>query len=101
MLLGWAGWNHVEQYLALAMTMDRMVQDGAEDEKLVPLVAGLGESLFWVEQWHDKVDVTYSVNMAEYARTEYDQRRAQIGQSEKDLLNWRPPATTRGRKARR
>lgn len=101
MLLGWAGWNHVEQYLALAMTMDRMVQDGAEDEKLVPLVAGLGESLFWVEQWHDEVDVTYSVNMAEYARTEYDQRRAQIGQSEKDLLDWRPPATTRGRKARR
>lgn len=100
MLLGWAGWNHVEQYLALAMTMDRMVQDGAEDEALVPLVAGLGELLFWVEQWHDEVDPTYSVNMAEYARTEYDQRRAQVGRSEQDLLDWRPPATTRGRKAR-
>lgn len=100
MLLGWAGWNHVEQYLALAMTMDHMVRDGAEDEKLVPLVAGLGELLFWVAQWHDEVDATYSVNMAEYARTEYDQRRAQIGRSEKDLLDWRPPANTRGRKAR-
>ncbi len=100
MRLGWAGWNHLEQYLALAMTMDRMVQDGAEDEKLVPLVAGLGELLFWVEQWHDEVDTTYGVNMAEYARTEYDQRRAQIGRSEQDLLDWRPPATTRGRKAR-
>jgi hypothetical protein len=101
MLLGWAGWNHVEQYLALAMTMDGMVQDGAEDAKLVPLVAGLGELLFWVEQWHDEVDPTYNVNMAEYARTEYDQRRAQIGRSEQDLLDWRPPAATRGRKARR
>ncbi|MGO1686008.1 MAG: BREX-2 system adenine-specific DNA-methyltransferase PglX, partial [Brachybacterium sp.] len=98
--LGWAGWNHFQQYLALAGLMDDMVSDGASDETLRPLVAGLGELLFWVEQWHDEIDPTFGLNAAQFARTDYDQRRAQVGASEDDLLSWRPPAATRGRKAR-
>lgn len=99
--LGWAGWNHFQQYLALAGLMDDMVRDGAADEALIPLVAGLGELLFWVEQWHDEIDPAFGVNAAEFARTDYDQRRAQVGASETDLLSWQPPAATRGRKAKR
>lgn len=98
--LGWAGWNHFQQYLALAGLMDDMIRDGASDETLRPLVAGLGELLPWVEQWHDELDPTFGLNAAEFARTDYDQRRAQVGASEDDLLSWRPPAATRGRKAR-
>ncbi|HLR97626.1 MAG TPA: BREX-2 system adenine-specific DNA-methyltransferase PglX, partial [Jiangellaceae bacterium] len=99
--LGWAGWNHFQQYLALANLMDDMVRDGAADDVLVPLVAGLGELVFWVEQWHDEIDPAYGVNAAEFARTDYDQRRAQVGASETDLLSWQPPAAKRGRKAKR
>ena len=99
--LGWAGWNHFQQYLALATLMDEMVADGASDDALVPLIAGLGELLFWVEQWHDEIDPMFDVNAAEFARVEYDQRRTQVGASETDLLDWRPPAATRGRKAKR
>ena len=99
--LGWAGWNHFQQYLALANLMDDMVRDGAADDALVPLVAGLGELVFWVEQWHDEIDPAYGVNAAEFARTDYDQRRAQVGASETDLLSWQPPAARRGRKAKR
>lgn len=98
--LGWAGWNHFQQYLALAGLMDDMIRDGASDDTLRPLVAGLGELLFWVDQWHDELDPAFGVNAAEFARTDYDQRRAQVGASEDDLLSWRPPAATRGRKAR-
>ena len=63
-------------------------------------LAGLGELLFWVQQWHDELDPTFGLNAAEFARTDYDQRRAQVGASEDDLLSWRPPAATRGRKAK-
>lgn len=98
--LGWAGWDHFQQYLALAGLMDDMIRDGASDETLRPLVAGLGEVLFWVQQWHDELDPAFGVNAAEFARTDYDQRRAQVGASEDDLLSWRPPAAPRGRKAR-
>lgn len=99
--LGWAGWNHFQQYLALATLMDEMVADGASDDALVPLIAGLGELLFWVEQWHDEVDPAFGINAADFARTDYDQRRTQVGASETDLLDWGPPAATRGRKAKR
>lgn len=98
--LGWAGWDHFQQYLALAGLMDDMIRDGASDETLLPLVAGLGELLFWVEQWHDELDPTFGLNAAEFAHTDFDQRRAQVGANEDDLLSWRPPAATRGRKAR-
>lgn len=98
--LGWAGWDHFQQYLALAGLMDDMVRDGASDVALVPLVAGLGELLFWVEQWHDALDPAFGVNAADFARSDFDQRRVQVGASETDLLAWRPPAATRGRKAR-
>src|SRR5699024_9262097 len=90
--LGWAGWDHFQQYLALAGLMDDMIRDGASDETLRPLVAGLGEVLFWVQQWHDELDPSFGVNAAEFARTDYDQRRAQVGASEDDLLFWRPMA---------
>lgn len=99
--LGWAGWDHFQQYLALAALIDEMVADGASDDALVPLIAGLGELLFWVEQWHDEVDPAFGINAADFARTDYDQRRTQVGASETDLLDWRPPAATRGRKAKR
>lgn len=98
--LGWAGWDHFQQYLALAGLMDDMVADGATDEKLLPLVAGLGELLFWVEQWHDEIDPGFGLNAAEFARADYHDRRAQISASEDDLLRWQPPAATRGRKPR-
>lgn len=34
--LGWAGWDHAQQYLATAALMDTMIQDGAPDDRLPP-----------------------------------------------------------------
>ncbi|WP_257478500.1 BREX-2 system adenine-specific DNA-methyltransferase PglX [Acidipropionibacterium jensenii] len=101
MLLGWAGWDHYEQFLALATLMDQMILDGADDEKLTPIVAGLGELMFWVRQWHDELDPDIGMSRADFAQGELDRRRSQIGRSTEELRNWRPPTATRGRKARR
>ena len=40
--------------------------EGWDDERLVPLVAGLAELQPWVEQWHAEVDPTYGVNLADF-----------------------------------
>lgn len=101
MLLGWAGWDHYEQFLALATLMDQMILDGADDEKLTPIVAGLGELMFWVRQWHDELDPDIGMSRADFAQGELDRRRSQIGRSTEELHNWRPPAAARGRKARK
>lgn len=98
MLLGWAGWNHAEQFLALAAHMDRMVDDGAEDDRLVPVLAGLYELLPWVQQWHAELDPAFGVSLGDFAAQEVEQRRARLGVSLDDLVAWRPPKVTRGRR---
>ncbi|ALU39040.1 DNA methylase [Kocuria flava] len=98
MLLGWAGWNHAEQFLALASHMDRMIADGAEDDRLVPVLAGLHELLPWVQQWHAELDPAYGVSLGDFAAQEVEQRRARLGVALDDLVAWRPPKATRGRK---
>lgn len=98
MLLGWAGWNHAEQFLALASHMDRMTADGAGDDRLVPVLAGLHELMPWVQQWHGELDPAYGVSLGDFAAQEVEQRRARLGVSFDDLVAWRPPKATRGRR---
>ncbi len=69
-----------------------------DDERLIPLVAGLVELQPWVDQWHAGVDPASGVDLAAFLREELAARRAQVGQTDDQLRAWRPPAPTRGRR---
>lgn len=97
-LLGWAGWDHAQQSLALSLIIGAREADGWTDERLVPLVAGLAELQPWVDQWHGEVDPTYGVSLAAFTREQLTQRMTQVGRSLDELRAWRPAAPTRGRK---
>ena len=97
-LLGWAGWDHAQQSLALSLVIGAREADGWDDERLVPLVAGLAELQPWVEQWHSEVDPTYGVSLAAFCREQLTQRASQVGTSLDELAAWRPAPPTRGRK---
>jgi Eco57I restriction-modification methylase len=97
-LLGWAGWDHAQQALALAAIINDREQEGWDDERLVPLVAGLAELQPWVKQWHTEVIPEYGASYAEICREELDQRAAQVGKTVAGLAAWRPAAPARGRK---
>jgi hypothetical protein len=97
-LLGWAGWDHAQQALALAAIIQKREQEGWDDERLVPLVAGLAELQPWVEQWHTEVIPEYGASYAEICRQELDERAAQVGKTREELAGWRPAAAVRGRK---
>lgn len=97
-VLGWAGWNHAQQSLALATLLAEREADGWNDERLVPLVAGLAELQPWVQQWHDEPDATYGVNLAEFCAEELRDRASQVGHTLDQLHAWRPAPSTRGRK---
>ncbi|MGC1721896.1 MAG: BREX-2 system adenine-specific DNA-methyltransferase PglX [Isosphaeraceae bacterium] len=99
-LLGWAGWNHAQQALALAMIIGDREKDGWADERLVPLVAGLAELQPWVEQWHGEVDADYGVSLAAFCREQLTARAAQVGRTLEELAGWRPVPAARGRRAR-
>ena len=99
-LLGWAGWDHAQQSLALAMIIGEREKDGWADERLVPLVAGLAELQPWVEQWHGEVDPDYGVSLAAFCREQLTARAAQVGRTLEELAAWRPAPAARGRRAR-
>ena len=89
-LLGWAGWDHAQQSLALSLIIGEREKDGWDDERLVPLVAGLAELQPWVEQWHGEVDPSYGVSLAAFCREQLTARAAQVGKTLEELAAWRP-----------
>ncbi len=98
-LLGWAGWDHAQQSLALSLIIGEREQDGWDDERLVPLVAGLAELQPWVEQWHAEVDPAYGVSLAAFCREQLTARTAQVGKTLAELAAWRPEPARRGRRS--
>ncbi|ORL31072.1 DNA methylase [Prescottella equi] len=99
-LLGWAGWNHAQQGLALATIYALREQEGTALTELVPVVAGIAEVLPWVKQWHSGVDPTFGIDLADYLTGQLNEKTAAVGVPVPDLGNWRPPKATRGRKAK-
>ena len=100
-LLGWAGWDHAQQSLALSVVIGAREADGWADERLVPLVAGLAELQPWVAQWHGEIDPAFGVSLAAFCREQLTARASQVGKTIEELTAWRPESATRGRKPRR
>jgi hypothetical protein len=99
-LLGWAGWDHAQQSLALSLIIGEREKDGWDDERLIPLVAGLAELQPWVEQWHGEIDPGYGVSLAAFCREQLTARAAQVGKTLEELAAWRPAPPARGHRAR-
>lgn len=100
-MLGWAGWDHAERALAIAMLIQQRESDGWEDERLVPLVAGLAEVLPWVKQWHDEPDNRFGgANLAEFMAEQLEERMTQVEATVEQLKAWRPVPAKKGRKAK-
>ena len=96
-LLGWAGWDHAQQSLALALIISERERDGWADERLIPLVAGLAELQPWVDQWHSEIDLAYGVSPAAFCREQLTARAVQVSKTLDQLVAWRPVPAGRGR----
>lgn len=99
-VLGWAGWDHAEQAQALARAVGDMRALGAGDDVVVPLLAGLAELEPWLHQWHAGMDPAFGDAPASAITSLLDHELSTMGRTRPDLNAWRPPAATRGRKAR-
>ncbi|WP_182347795.1 BREX-2 system adenine-specific DNA-methyltransferase PglX [Tomitella gaofuii] len=100
-LLGWAGWDHAQQALALAGLVGERIDDGWEADKLTPMLAGLHELAPWVRQWHGEIDPEFGESVADTIDEELRSRCAQLGVTTDDLTAWRPPKATRGRRKKK
>jgi hypothetical protein len=99
-VLGWAGWDHLQQAQALAGAYeDRRANQGWGVEKLVPLLAGVAEEVPWLQQWHNEVDPVHGERMGDFFAAYVDGEAHSLGVAPSDLAAWRPSAPTRGRRA--
>ena len=98
---GWAGWNERDLARALAGRIIELRQEHATDaERLVPLLAGVLELLPWIHQWYPESDALFGGPPGAFFESWLDGELASLGVTRDALRAWRPPAPTRGRKAK-
>ena len=98
-LLGWAGWNHLEQAQALtALKLQREQTEGWDAQRLRPVLAGLDELVPWLQQWHNDYDSALGHRLGDYYADYLVSECNRLGLSVEELRGWRPPKKRRGRR---
>jgi hypothetical protein len=105
-VLGWAGWNHLEQARALAGYHQRMrSEEGWERERLKPILAGMLDLKPWLLQWHNELDPESGLRLGEYFVQFAESQCQELGFSPEEVRAWKPVSTSsqgrRGRRTRR
>jgi hypothetical protein len=101
-LLGWAGWDHLQQAQALAAYIsERRELDNWDASRLAPLLAGLAELLPWLQQWHGDIDPAYGKSPADAYEGFLDQQLLALRLTRDELAGWKPARPARGRRSRR
>jgi hypothetical protein len=99
LLLGWAGWDYLQQAQALtAYITERRELDAWDAERLTPLLAGLAELLPWVAQWHPDMDPEFGVRPVDAYRGFLDEQLLQLGLTHDNLTTWQLEPPARGRR---
>jgi hypothetical protein len=100
-VVGWAGWDERDLARALAArTMELREQEAADAGRVTPLLAGVLELLPKIRQWYPDSDPLYSGPPGQYFEGWLDGQLAELATTRVNLCAWRPPAPTRGRKAK-
>ncbi|NJA55273.1 BREX-2 system adenine-specific DNA-methyltransferase PglX [Streptomyces sp. NEAU-H3] len=95
-LYGWAGWDHLEQALALASYIQTA---GLGNEEIVPYLAGLLELQPWLDQWYGEYDAEFGASPAAEILAFRQQKQGELGLTDDTLRAWRPNPATRAKKA--
>ena len=91
LVVGWAGWNHLEQATALVAYYDARKRDGWDAKRLTPLLAGLDQLLPWIHQWHPALDAEFGETAGQSFQTMLEHDAHELGLTLDDVRNWTPP----------
>ena len=99
--IAWAGWDQLQQAMALASYfIDMKEREGWSPERLQPLLAGLLELVPWLKQWHNEMNPDFGARMGDYYESFVADETRALQFTLDDLRAWKPPVTAakRGRK---
>jgi hypothetical protein len=100
LVVGWAGWDHLQRAQALSAWFTEARDSGTDRARLVPMLAGLWELVPWLRQWHNEIDPTFGERLGDFFASFTTEQAGALGHTTDELAAWRPPAPTRGRRAR-
>jgi hypothetical protein len=88
---GWAGWNHLQQAVALAtLYLKRKQGEAWGKDRLVPMLAGLEELLPWIWQWHpDPTPESGGMKPGQYIADFLSAQCQELGVTLDDVRAWR------------
>jgi hypothetical protein len=93
-VLGWAGWNHLEQARALATYYQRMrTEEGWEPDRLKPILAGVLDLKPWLIQWHNDLDPETGERLGQYFAQFAEGQCQELGFSPEEVRAWQPNST--------
>ena len=75
LVVGWAGWDHLQQATALVAYYDARKREGWDAKRLTPLLAGLDQLLPWIHQWHPEIDPEFGETAGQSYQTLLETRR--------------------------
>ena len=102
-VIGWAGWDHLQQAQAIAAYYERVKNhEGWTPERRVPLLAGILELLPWLKQWHNDIHPEYHERMGDFFQQFVEDEARAMEMTMDQIREWTPPvqSRTRGRKKR-
>lgn len=99
MVIGWAGWNHLDRARALAAWYLQARRNGRDTAYLTPLLAGLGELVPWLKQWYDEPNSDPALHrpgtqIAALVETEL----RSLSLTHEKLTGWQPERSRAGRR---
>lgn len=99
MVIGWAGWNHLDRARALAAWYLQARRDGRDTAHLTPLLAGLAELVPWLRQWYDEPDPDPALDRpGTQIAALVDTETRSLGLTPEALTEWRPEKKRGGRR---
>ena len=102
LVIGWAGWNALDQSKAVAAYFNQMrEQEGWTEERLTPLLAALLELLPWVRQYHNAPDPEFDTGMGDYFDGFIDDEARALSLTREVIRAWAPPEGRGKRGSRR
>ena len=96
LVVGWAGWDHLQQATAIVAYYDARKREGWDANRLTPLLAGLDQLLPWIHQWHPEVDPEFGETAGQSFQTMLEHDAHELGLTLEDILNWEPPKVKKG-----
>lgn len=101
LVVGWAGWNHLQQATALIAYYDARKREGWDANRLTPLLAGLDQLLPWIHQWHPEIDPEFGETAGQSYETLVKADAHELGLTLEQIRAWEPPAKSKGKQPRK